>query len=94
VEQSFINLLRGSPGKLQPPIDDIVEYWTVPEKHQAFRMLKHSIVGSPATVRRNLEHHCSRPSCLSGFAAPSAVRLCLTVGWPLILRLRLRYGEA
>lgn len=55
VQQSFTNLLRGSPGKLQPPIDDIEQYWTPPEKHQASRMLKHSIVGSPETVRRGLE---------------------------------------
>ena len=55
VQQSFTNLLRSSPGKLQPPIDDIEDYWTPPEKHQASRMLKHSIVGSPETVRRELE---------------------------------------
>jgi luciferase family oxidoreductase group 1 len=54
VQQSFTNLLRGSPGKLQPPIDDIEEYWTPPEKHQASRMLKYSIVGSRDTVRREL----------------------------------------
>jgi luciferase family oxidoreductase group 1 len=56
VQQSFANLLRGRPGKLQPPIDDIEEYWTPPEKHQASRMLEHSIVGSPETVRRGLEN--------------------------------------
>jgi luciferase family oxidoreductase group 1 len=55
VQQSFTNLLRGSPGKLQPPIDDIEDYWTPPEKHQASRMLKHSIVGSPETVLSDLE---------------------------------------
>jgi len=55
VQQSFTNLLRGSPGKLQPPIDDIEDYWTAPEKQQASRMLKHSIVGSPEIVRRDLE---------------------------------------
>jgi luciferase family oxidoreductase group 1 len=55
VQQSFTNLLRGSPGKLQPPIDNIEEYWTPPEKHQASRMLEHSIVGSPEMVRGNLE---------------------------------------
>lgn len=55
VQQSFANLLRGRPGKLQPPIDDIEEYWTPPEKLQASRMLEHSIVGSPETVRRELE---------------------------------------
>jgi luciferase family oxidoreductase group 1 len=55
VQQSFANLLRGSPGKLQPPIDDIEDYWTPPEKHQATRMLEHSIIGSPETVRKGLE---------------------------------------
>lgn len=55
VQQSFANLLRGSPGKLQPPIDNIEEYWTPPEKYQATRMLKYSFVGSPETVRRDLE---------------------------------------
>jgi luciferase family oxidoreductase group 1 len=55
VQQSFTNLLRSSPGKLQPPIDDIEQYWTPPEKQHASRMLKYSIVGSPETVRRDLE---------------------------------------
>jgi luciferase family oxidoreductase group 1 len=55
VQQSFTNLLRSAPGKLQAPIDDIEKYWTPPEKHQASRMLKHSIVGSPGTVRKGLE---------------------------------------
>jgi luciferase family oxidoreductase group 1 len=55
MEQSFTNLFRGSPGQLQPPIDDIEAYWTPPEKYQASRMLKYSFVGSPATVRRDLE---------------------------------------
>lgn len=55
VQQSFTNLVRGAPGKLQPPVDDIEDYWTAAEKHQASRMLKYSIVGSPETVRKNLE---------------------------------------
>jgi luciferase family oxidoreductase group 1 len=55
LQQSFTNLVRGAPGKLQPPIDNIEEYWTPAEKHQASRMLKYSIVGSPETVRRDLE---------------------------------------
>lgn len=55
VQQAFTNLVRSSPGKLQPPIDDIEEYWTPAEKHQASRMLEHSIVGSAESVRRELE---------------------------------------
>jgi luciferase family oxidoreductase group 1 len=56
VQQSFTNLVRGAPGKLQPPIDDIEEYWTPPEKYQALRMLKHSMVGSLENVHRELEN--------------------------------------
>jgi len=55
VEQSFTNLVRGAPGKVQEPIDNIEEYWTPAEKRQASRMLEYSIVGSPETVRRELE---------------------------------------
>ena len=54
VQQSFTNLVRGAPGKLQPPVDDIEDYWTAAEKHQASRMLKYSIVGSRETVRKGL----------------------------------------
>lgn len=55
IQQSFTNLVRGTGGKLQAPIDDIDEYWNTLEKHQASRMLKYSIVGSPESVKRELE---------------------------------------
>ncbi|HEU4712868.1 MAG TPA: LLM class flavin-dependent oxidoreductase [Pyrinomonadaceae bacterium] len=55
IQQSFTNLVRGAGGKLQAPIDNIDDYWNPIEKHQASRMLKYSIVGSPETVRRGLD---------------------------------------
>src|SRR5690349_21544114 len=55
VQQSFTNLVRGARGKLQPPIDNIDDYWTPAEQHHASHMLKYSIVGSRETVRRGLE---------------------------------------
>ena len=55
VQQSFTNLVRGAGGKLQAPIHKIDDYWTPAEKHHASRMLKYSILGSPDTVRRELE---------------------------------------
>jgi luciferase family oxidoreductase group 1 len=55
IQQSFTNLVRGAGGKIQPPLDDIEDYWTAPEKRLASRMLKYSIAGSPATVRQELE---------------------------------------
>src|SRR5215204_1612666 len=55
VQQSFTNLVRGTGGKLQVPIDKIDDYWTPAEKHHASRMLKYSVLGSPETVRRELQ---------------------------------------
>ena len=55
IQQSFTNLVRGTGGKLQAPIDNIDDYWTPMEKHHASHMLKYSIVGSPETIRRELE---------------------------------------
>ncbi|HKR14044.1 MAG TPA: LLM class flavin-dependent oxidoreductase [Pyrinomonadaceae bacterium] len=55
IQQSFTNLVRGTGGKLQAPIENIDDYWTPVEKHQALRMLKYSIAGSAETVRRELE---------------------------------------
>jgi luciferase family oxidoreductase group 1 len=53
-QQQFTNLLRGAPGRLQPPLDDIEAYWTPAEKAQASAMLACSFVGSAETVRREL----------------------------------------
>jgi luciferase family oxidoreductase group 1 len=54
LQQGFANLLRGTRGRLQPPIDDIDAYWSPLEKAQAERMLACSFVGSAATVREGL----------------------------------------
>ncbi|MGO4389310.1 LLM class flavin-dependent oxidoreductase [Microvirga sp. 2YAF29] len=54
-QQAFINMFRGTRGKLQPPIDDIETYWTPAEKAQAMSMLACSFVGSAQTVREGLE---------------------------------------
>ena len=53
-QQQFTNLFRGTPGRLQPPIDDIDTYWTPTEKAQASGMLTYSFVGSHETVRLGL----------------------------------------
>jgi len=53
-QQSFVNMFRGTRGKLLPPIDDIETYWSPVEKAQAGGMLRCSIVGGPETVRRGL----------------------------------------
>ncbi len=55
VQQSFTNMVRGTRGKLPPPIDDIETYWYPHEKAQASGMLACSVIGSPETVRRGLD---------------------------------------
>jgi luciferase family oxidoreductase group 1 len=55
VQQSFTNLVRGTGGKLQPPIDNIDDYWNPMEKLHASSMLKYSIAGSAETVARELK---------------------------------------
>ena len=54
VQQSFANMIRGTRGKLPPPIDDIETFWTSMEKAQASSMLSCSVVGSPEAVRAGL----------------------------------------
>ena len=59
-QQAFANLLRGTRGLLLPPIDDIESYWTPAEKARASGMLACAFVGSPDTVRRELEAFIAR----------------------------------
>jgi luciferase family oxidoreductase group 1 len=54
-QQSFANMLRGTRGRLPPPIDDIETYWSPAEKAQASRMLACSVVGGPETVKAGLK---------------------------------------
>ncbi len=53
-QQQFTNLIRGTRGRLQPPIDDIDAYWTPAEKAHVERMLACAFVGTPEQVRGQL----------------------------------------
>lgn len=55
IQQRFVAMVRGTRGKLQPPIDDIETYWSPMEKAHASRMLARSFVGSPKSVKAGLE---------------------------------------
>jgi luciferase family oxidoreductase group 1 len=78
-QQQFTNLVRGSPGKLLPPIADIESYWSPAEKAQVARMLTYSLVGGPDTVRRGLadfiEHACVDEVMATGPIFDHAARL-------------------
>jgi luciferase family oxidoreductase group 1 len=60
IQQQFANLVRGTPGRLPPPIDDIDQYWSPLERAQAESMLAASFVGSPSTVKAQLEDFVER----------------------------------
>jgi alkanesulfonate monooxygenase SsuD/methylene tetrahydromethanopterin reductase-like flavin-dependent oxidoreductase (luciferase family) len=52
--QAMTNLLRGTPGPMPAPIDDIDSYWSPAERAGVQRMLKYAIAGSAATVEAGL----------------------------------------
>jgi luciferase family oxidoreductase group 1 len=55
-QQSFLNIRRGSPGQLPPPVDDIEAYFASPaERAMLNQTLSCSFVGSPDTVLRGLQ---------------------------------------
>jgi luciferase family oxidoreductase group 1 len=53
-QMSFTNMVRGTRGLSQPPIDDIETYWSPAEKAHASMMLARSIHGAPETVRAGI----------------------------------------
>ncbi len=53
-QQSFINLRRGKPTQVPPPIDDIDTYWSPAEKAMVEHSLAVSFIGSVATIENGL----------------------------------------
>lgn len=60
LQQSFVNLRRGRPGLVPPPIDDIEAYWSPTEKFGVEQALACSVVGGPATVERGIAEFVDR----------------------------------
>ena len=60
VQQSFVNLRRGQPGKVPAPIDDINTFWTPFERAQVEHSLSCSFVGNADTVLRELKPFLER----------------------------------
>lgn len=54
-QQQFTQLIRGSPGKLPPPIDSIDTFWNAQERNHVSKTLEYSLVGSIDTVREGLQ---------------------------------------
>lgn len=53
--QQFLNIIRGHTGQLQPPVDNMEELWSIQERAIVKGQLSFSAIGSPKTVRAQLE---------------------------------------
>ena len=60
VQQAFLNLRRGQPGPLQPPIDHFEQGLHPMERAGLEQALSCSVVGSPESVRRGLADFIAR----------------------------------
>ena len=60
VQQAFVNLRRGEPGPLPPPVDTMEGRWSAAEKAMAEHALTYAMVGSPETVRRGIAEFVDR----------------------------------
>jgi luciferase family oxidoreductase group 1 len=54
-QQMHVNLIRGTPGQLPPPVDSMDGLWSPHEQASVEATLRASIVGDPAQVRDQLE---------------------------------------
>jgi len=60
LQQSFVNLRRGTPGPLPPPVDSMDGLWTAIERAGVTHAFSEAVVGSPATVEQGLEAFLER----------------------------------
>ncbi|MGO4765742.1 LLM class flavin-dependent oxidoreductase [Cupriavidus sp. 2KB_3] len=55
LQQQFLALVRGTPGQLKPPVDNMDLLWDASEADHIRRSLAVSVVGDPAAVREGLQ---------------------------------------
>ncbi len=59
-QQSFVNLRRGRPGQIPPPVEDIEAFWEPHEKSGVERALACTVLGDPAQVGEGLQAFAQR----------------------------------
>jgi luciferase family oxidoreductase group 1 len=62
LQQSFVNLRRGTPSQLPRPVDSMEGHWTDFEKIGVTQAFREAVVGSPETVRRGISDFVRRTS--------------------------------
>lgn len=59
-QQSFVNLRRGKPGKIPPPIDDIDSFWQPHERAGVERALACTVLGDAEQIARGVAEFIER----------------------------------
>ncbi|MBM7333445.1 MAG: LLM class flavin-dependent oxidoreductase [Alcanivorax sp.] len=54
MQQQFMNLRRGRPGPLPPPVENMDELWSPMEAHGVRQAMKYAMIGSRETVMEGL----------------------------------------
>jgi alkanesulfonate monooxygenase SsuD/methylene tetrahydromethanopterin reductase-like flavin-dependent oxidoreductase (luciferase family) len=60
LQQQFLNLIRGTPGQLAPPVDSMDGLWLAEERAHVERSLSCAMVGSRDTVHQGLREFIAR----------------------------------
>lgn len=55
IKQQFLNLIRGNPGQLKPPINNMDSLWSEYEKHMVNQQLKYTVNGNSKTILTKLK---------------------------------------
>jgi luciferase family oxidoreductase group 1 len=55
VQQIFLNLVRGAPRELPPPVESMAGRWSSVEEAYVMRMLRFSGIGARASIRQQLD---------------------------------------
>ncbi|MDF1692194.1 MAG: LLM class flavin-dependent oxidoreductase [Zhongshania sp.] len=55
MQHTFVNLRKGNPGKLQPPVDNYLQTLAPSEQMMLQQVMSCSAIGSPATVARKMQ---------------------------------------
>jgi len=55
IKQSFLNMIRNTPSKLQPPVENLEELMSPYEKAILEKQLSSTIIGSPNNVKKKLQ---------------------------------------
>ncbi|MFN3579911.1 MAG: LLM class flavin-dependent oxidoreductase [Pseudomonas sp.] len=53
-QQAFLNMIRGRPGPLPPPVEDMSSVWLPHEKHQVMSTLAGTLIGDEQAVSQQL----------------------------------------